>query len=215
MSYPLKRTRIKICGFTRQTDARVAIDLGVDALGFVFYEKSKRAVKPENLNWLRTLPSFVQLTGLFVNPENTWVKQVTKLLPLDLLQFHGNESPEFCDQFAQRYIKAIPMQNMDKTQAINYLQQYPNATGVLLDNYGAGHIGGSGTVFDWSKIPTELSAPLIMAGGLQEDNVAEIIRHYSPYAVDVSSGVESAIGIKSTEKMTAFIQAVNRADQQI
>ncbi len=209
---PLLRTRIKVCGFTRESDARTAIDLGVDALGFVFYQQSKRVVTAETLKWLKHLPPFVQLVGLFVNPDKATVDTLLKQLPLDMLQFHGDESADFCQQFQRPYIKAVPMQKISGQAAENYMQQYPTARGLLLDNYGAGEIGGSGKAFDWQKIPTRLSLPLIMAGGLNEQNVGEVIHHYHPYAVDVSSGVERSPGVKCPDKMAAFIQAVQQSD---
>ncbi len=207
-------TKIKFCGFTRERDARAAIDLGADALGFVFFEKSKRHVNVAQLGWLKRLPSFVQLTGLFVNPEKAEVDAVLRKLPIDLLQFHGNESPSFCDQFSQRYIKAVPMQGLSTADAENYMQTHTGACGFLLDNYGVSEIGGSGTAFDWTKIPQQRPAPLIMAGGLTADNVAQVIAEINPYAVDASSAIEDAPGIKSAEKMAQFIAAVRQADRQ-
>ncbi len=206
-------TRIKICGLTRETDARDAIDLGVDALGFVFYAPSKRAVTAEQLSWLRQLPPFVQLTALFVNPTAAEVRAVLTHLPIELLQFHGNESPEFCRQFGHRYLKAVPMQDFNAAGAGDYMAQHPQAAGFLLDNYGSNEMGGSGSTFDWGKIPDHCPAPLIMAGGLSRDNVAEVIDSIHPYGVDVSSGVESAPGIKSPDKMATFITAVRYADR--
>lgn len=203
-------TRIKICGFTRQADAENAIDMGVDALGLVFYEKSKRAVCADDVAWIRQLAPFTQLVALFVNPKADFVHQVTQALPIDVLQFHGNESPAFCEQFSRRYIKAVPMQGKNRQQAIEYMQGYQQASAFLLDNYGVNEIGGSGTAFDWQHIPdaSETAKPLIMAGGLHTDNVGQVIERCAPYGVDVSSGVETAAGIKSAEKMQAFVQAV-------
>ncbi len=215
MIKPPLRTRIKICGFTRESDARTAIDLGVDALGFVFYQQSKRAVTAEMLKWLKHLPPFVQLVGLFVNPDKAAVDALLKQLPLDILQFHGNESAVFCQQFQRPYIKAVAMQKMSRQAAEDYMQQYPTARGLLLDNYGAGEIGGSGKAFDWQKIPAQLPLPLIMAGGLNRQNVGEVIRYYHPYAVDVSSAVELSPGVKCPEKMAAFIQAVQQSDASV
>lgn len=207
MTRPHVTPRIKICGFTQEEDARTAIDLGIEALGFVFYEKSKRAVTPDMLRWIKTLPPFTQLVGLFVNPSQALVDSVLEHLPIDVLQFHGNEAPTFCQQFTPRYIKAVPMQGLSKQQALNYMQQHPQAAAFLLDNYGAGDIGGSGTSFDWDKIPCQTTKPLIMAGGLHAGNVGQIIHHCHPYGVDVSSGVESAPGRKSAKKMAEFITA--------
>ncbi len=201
-------TRIKICGITRECDARQAIALGCDSLGFVFYPKSKRAVTVEQLTWLHQLPPFVTLTALFVNPSREAVNTVIQSLPISLLQFHGEETAEFCQSFPLPYIKAVPMQDFTSQASLDYMHQHPKATAFLLDNYGKNEMGGSGTQFDWDKIPDPTPAPLIMAGGLNADNVAEVIRHCQSYAVDVSSGVESTAGIKSTEKMQQFITAV-------
>lgn len=201
-------TTIKICGFTREADARVAIDLGVDALGFVFYPRSKRAVSAEQLHWLKRLPPFVQLTALFVNPQADTVHSVLNQIPIELLQFHGNESPVLCQQFGRRYIKAVPMEGLNASAAKDYMAAHQQACGFLLDNYGVHEIGGSGTAFDWSNIPEQTPAPLIMAGGLHAKNVAEVVRVVRPYGVDVSSGVESAPGVKSAEKIAAFVAAV-------
>lgn len=203
-------TKIKICGITRETDARNAIELGVDALGFVFFKDSKRAVTAKELAWIKQLPAFVQLVGLFVNPKADEVHRVINLLPLDLLQFHGNESPAFCDQFNHRYLKAVPMQGLNQLQAVHYIRQYQTASAFLLDNYGVSEIGGSGTEFDHKEIP-QTDSPLIIAGGLTPENVAAVINKTQPFAVDVSSGVEHSPGIKSSQKLSAFIQAVKAA----
>lgn len=203
-------TKIKICGITREADARAAIELGADALGFVFFAKSKRNVTHKDLAWIKQLAPFTQLIGLFVNPSKQLVNEVISQLPIEILQFHGNEAPTFCQQFTRRYIKAVPMQGLNREQAEQYMQQYDTACAFLLDNYGVSEIGGSGTSFDHGKIPTKTPAPLIMAGGLHADNVQPIIRATQPFAVDVSSGVEVSAGIKSAEKMTAFIQAVQQ-----
>lgn len=207
------RTKIKICGITREQDALAIAELGVDALGFVFYEKSKRAVTVEQLGWLKKIPSFIQTVGLFVNPDKDFVKAVYQQLAIDLLQFHGDESPEFCEQFNQRYIKAVPMQKLNKDTVIDYMLAYPNAAGFLLDNYGLNEIGGSGKAFDWSQIPAKTDIDkhqlkLIMAGGLTPENVDSVVKAVQPWAVDISSGVESSPGIKSIEKVNRVIQQI-------
>lgn len=204
-------TKIKICGITREIDAQHAIAAGADSLGFVFYPKSKRAVTPQQLTWLHRLPPFVTFTALFVNPSHHEVNEVIRQLPINLLQFHGNESAEFCEHFDLPYIKAVPMQDLSASESLRYMASHPNAIGFLLDNYGKAEMGGSGRAFNWEKIPTTTPAPLIMAGGLHSDNVAEVIQHTHPYAVDVSSGVESSAGIKCIEKMQAFVSAVRKA----
>lgn len=206
---PLNPTKIKICGITREVDAHTAIAYGADALGFVFYPQSRRAVTPDCLTWMRQLPPFVSLVGLFVNPTTDWVNTVITQLPIDLLQFHGDESPEFCQQFNHRYLKAIPMQSLNQHTVEYYMNNHSQASGWLLDNYGKDSIGGSGTTFNWQDIPTTSCKPLIMAGGLNATNVAEVIRQYQPYGIDVSSGVESAPGIKSAKKMATLINAIN------
>lgn len=204
-------TKIKICGITRPQNAHDAIELGVDALGFVFFAKSKRDITQADLKWIKQLPPFVQLVGLFVNPEKQFVTEVIEKLPIELIQFHGKESAEFCEQFNRRYIKAVPMQNASSEQAEAFMQQHPVASSFLLDNYGTTEIGGSGTAFDWQQIPDNSPAPLTLAGGLDADNVGEVVSQANPYAVDVSSGVELSPGIKSAEKMAAFIKSVRLA----
>lgn len=204
-------TKIKICGITRQTDAHTAIDLGADALGFVFFSKSKRDISQQDITWIKRLPPFVQLVGLFVTPDKALVNHVIETLPIELLQFHGQETAAFCEQFGQRYIKAVPMQNANADQTTAYMRQYPQACSFLLDNYGNTEIGGSGTTFDWQQIPDNPPAPLTLAGGLNANNVSRVIEHAKPYAVDVSSGVENSAGIKSAEKIAAFIHAVKIA----
>lgn len=204
-------TKIKICGITREADAHAAIELGADALGFVFCEQSQRDISQKDITWIRRLPPFVQLVGLFVNPDEAVVRHVTETLPIELLQFHGQETATFCQQFSSRYIKAVPMQNATKDQASHYMEQHPQAAGFLLDNYGVTEIGGSGSAFDWQQIPQHPAAPITLAGGLTVENVSTVIQRIRPYAVDVSSGVEDAPGIKSVHKMAAFIQAVKSA----
>ncbi|MPV86723.1 phosphoribosylanthranilate isomerase [Ostreibacterium oceani] len=211
INLPSADVRIKICGITRQQDAEAAIACGADALGFVFYEKSKRAVTIATLDWLHTLPPFVQLTALFVNPEADWVSSVITGLPIDVLQFHGVEPEPFCRQFGKRYIKAVPMENKSAQDAMQFMAGYPSAGSFLLDNYGEQEIGGSGTQFDWSQVPDAIGKPLVIAGGLTPDNVQPVISQVKPYAVDVSSGVESSPGIKDKEKIARFVTAVKSA----
>lgn len=203
-------TKIKICGITREVDARNAIELGADALGFVFFKHSKRAVTAQTVTWIKQLPTFVQLVGLFVNPKADDVHTIINQLPLELLQFHGNESPAFCEQFNRRYLKAVPMQGLNRLQANRYISQYQTASAFLLDNYGVSEMGGSGTAFDHQEIPPS-EIPLIIAGGLTPENVATVVKTTRPYAVDVSSGVEHSPGIKSSQKLSAFIHAVKTA----
>ncbi len=201
------RTRVKICGITRPQDALVAAQFGADAIGLVFYPKSPRNVNIEQAQVImQALPAFVTTVGLFVNSKTSFVENTLAELPLDLLQFHGDESPEYCQQFAKPYIKALRMSpNIDIATLV---QNYTHAKALLLDTYVKGLAGGTGKVFDWQQVPANLSKPIILAGGLTPDNVNQAISTLQPYAVDVSGGVESSKGIKNAEKIAAFMQAV-------
>lgn len=203
------RTRVKICGITRRQDAEFAIEMGADALGLVFYAPSPRAVTiAQAAEICRGLPPFVSLVGLFVNAEAADVKATLEQVPLDLLQFHGDESAQYCQQFAKPYMKAVRMQQSEDLQMA--VQAYQQASAILLDSFRAGVPGGTGQTFDWSMI-TPIDKPLILAGGLVAENVAAAIRQIRPYGVDVSGGVEAAKGIKSNEKIRAFMQEVANA----
>ncbi|HET8807275.1 MAG TPA: phosphoribosylanthranilate isomerase [Methylophaga sp.] len=203
------RTRVKICGITRRQDAEFAIEMGADALGLVFYAASPRAVTiAQAAEICRRLPPFVSLVGLFVNANADEVNAALEQLPLDLLQFHGDESPQYCEQFAKPYMKAVRMQRSEDLQIAAENYHYANA--LLLDSFQAGVPGGTGQTFDWSMI-TPINKPLILAGGLSSENVATAIKQIRPYGVDVSGGVESAKGIKSNEKIRAFMQEVANA----
>lgn len=203
----MSRTRVKICGITRIEDATAAARAGADAIGLVFEPKSPRYVKPDQaLAIVRTLPPFVTVVGLFVNAAPDTVETILGRVPLDLLQFHGNETPEQCRRYHRPYIKAIHMQsNVDLHQQA---RRYTDAEGLLLDTHVAQVAGGSGRTFDWNLIPTDLGKPLILAGGLTPENVAEAVRKVRPFAVDVSSGVEQSNGIKDAGRISAFINAV-------
>ncbi|ADE12344.1 phosphoribosylanthranilate isomerase [Sideroxydans lithotrophicus] len=207
-------TRIKICGITRAEDALAVARSGADAIGFVFYDKSPRYVTPQQAAKLaRAVPPFVTLVGLFVNSSDEYVRDVLAQVPLDVLQFHGEETPEFCRQFGRPYLKAIRVKpGVDLVQCA---ASYSAAQGLLLDAFVEGTQGGTGESFDWSLIPRELSLPLILSGGLHAGNVAEAIRKIRPYAVDVSSGVEAAKGIKDAAKVAAFINEVKQIDLQL
>lgn len=210
MATSIKRTRIKICGITRREDALQAAELGVDAIGLVFYQKSPRYISIAKAHEiLRELPPFVSVVGLFMNAQASEIKAVLDELPLDLLQFHGTETAEFCRAFGLRYIKSVAMMECPDVRA--YLAQFPEAAGFLLDAVRSGEAGGSGTVFDWQKVPADTGRPLILAGGLGPENVAHAIRRTGCYAVDVSSGVEVEKGIKSPQKMRAFVEQVRTA----
>lgn len=182
---------------------------GVDAIGFVFHEPSPRHITVESaLNIARSLPPFVTRVGLFVNAEAGFVEQALVAIPLDLLQFHGDESPEFCAGFGRPYIKAIAMR--DGVDLQQQASRYSTAAGLLVDTYSAEVKGGSGNRFDWSVLPQDTGKPLILAGGLTPENVADAMRQVRPYAVDVSSGVESSKGIKNADKIAAFMKEVNQ-----
>jgi phosphoribosylanthranilate isomerase len=207
-------TRIKICGITRAVDALAAARSGADAIGLVFYERSPRHVSIAQAKQLVTaLPPFVSVVGLFVNAERTFVREALANVPLDLLQFHGDESPEYCAQFDHPYLKAIRVKaGVDLLQCAS---DFHNAKGLLLDAHVEGIPGGTGATFDWALIPKQLSLPVILSGGLDVENVAAAIKQVRPYAVDVSSGVEASKGIKDAAKIAAFINEVKRTDVQL
>lgn len=205
------RTRVKICGLTRPEDVRAAVDAGADAVGLVFHPPSPRVVTVEQAARLcRLLPPFVTAVGLFVDAPEAEIRRVLDRVPLDLLQFHGEEPPEVCARFGRRWIKAIPMR-----PALDLGAQacaYRAAAGLLLDSYDPFLAGGTGRTFDWARIPGDLEMPFILAGGLGPDNVAQAIRQVLPYGVDVSGGVESAKGIKDPTKISAFMHGVRDGD---
>lgn len=203
------RTRVKICGITRRQDAEFAVKMGADALGLVFYAPSPRAVTiAQAAEICRLLPPFVSVVGLFVNAEAADVKTTIEQVPLSLLQFHGDESPAFCEQFDRPYMKAVRMQQPEDLQ--HAAEKYAQANALLLDSFKAGVPGGTGQTFDWSMI-TPVDKALILAGGLSAENVAAAIRQIRPYGVDISGGVESAKGIKDKEKMRKFMLEVANA----
>lgn len=204
-------TRVKICGITRAEDAVAAARLGADAIGLMFYPSSPRCVTPERARAIaRALPPFVTLVGVFVDPAPEAVMAVLSQVPLHLLQFHGDEAPEFCAGFGLDYIKAARVRpGLDLVQ---YAARHGAARGLLLDAYVSGAHGGTGQSFDWALIPRELPLPLVLSGGLDASNVAEAVRRVRPWAVDVSSGVESAKGIKDPARISAFIRGVRDAD---
>jgi phosphoribosylanthranilate isomerase len=207
-------TRIKICGITREQDLHASVNGGAHALGFVFYEKSPRhLVLDQAVVLLKSVPPFVTVVGLFVNPAADYVREVLANISLDVLQFHGEETPEFCAQFGKPYLKAVRVKA--GVDLLQYASRYHSAQGLLLDAYVEGSHGGTGESFDWGLIPSELPLPVILSGGLQAGNVAEAIKQVRPYAVDVSSGVEAAKGIKDAAKIAAFISEVKRFDIQL
>ena len=206
------RTRVKICGFTRSDEAVYAARLGVDAIGLVFYPPSPRNVDIEQaVTIVNALPAFTSVVALFVDAEEAKIREVLARVPIDCLQFHGNESPEACRIYGKRYIKAVPMQNDTDVNALALA--YHDADGLLLDAYDAKAKGGTGHQFNWDLIPTDCTLPIILAGGLDETNAKHAILSVKPYALDVSSGVEIAKGIKDSIKIAAFIEQVNEGDQ--
>lgn len=201
--------RVKVCGITRSEDAIAAVQCGVDAIGFVFWPHSARYIDPEFAQRIaEVIPPFICTVGVYVNPDAAWVEETARAAKLNLLQFHGDESPEFCNQFSQPYIKAIRVK--PDTDLLQYAQRYGAAKGLLLDTYAADMPGGTGHAFDWQLIPQQLSLPLILSGGLNPDNVARAIKQTQPWAVDVSSGVEASKGIKDKKKIIAFMQGVKQ-----
>ena len=211
LGIPPQRTRIKICGITTLDDALKAVELGVDALGFVFVKSSPRFITAANAKAIiRQLPPFMQTVGLFMNQNAEEVATITRETALNLLQFHGDETVSFCEQFDMPYIKAIPMGG--GVNPVEYAAQYSGSVGFLLDSHAKGASGGSGDKFDWGSIPDGFTKPLILAGGLTVENVESAVRQVNPYAVDVSSGVEASKGVKDAEKMTKFVLGVNLGD---
>ncbi|ACT47888.1 phosphoribosylanthranilate isomerase [Methylotenera mobilis] len=201
------RVRVKICGITRVEDALSAVEQGADAIGLVFYAPSPRAVSIEQAAAIaQQIPAFVSVVGLFVNAEESFVKEVTSRVALDLLQFHGDETPEQCARYGLPFIKAVRVKS--DTNLVQCAKDYAASRALLLDTYTEGVAGGTGHVFDWGLIPPGLDKPVILAGGLTADNVAAAIRQVMPYAVDVSGGVEASKGIKDAAKIAAFMQQV-------
>ncbi|HEB96640.1 MAG TPA: phosphoribosylanthranilate isomerase [Sedimenticola thiotaurini] len=206
------RTRVKICGITRLEDAIAAIDAGCDAIGLVFYPPSPRAVTPEQARGIvRCLPPFVTVTGLFVDAGREAIAGVLETTRIDLLQFHGNETPEQCRGHGRPWIKALRMREGIDLERLR--DDYREASALLLDTYREGMVGGTGDTFDWDRVPADLAGEIILAGGLDPDNVERAIRSVRPYAVDVSGGVERNKGIKDRSRISAFMRGVMRADQ--
>jgi phosphoribosylanthranilate isomerase len=222
--YMNKRTRIKICGLTREVDVHAAIQAGADALGFVFYEKSPRYVSADSAaNLISIIPPFVTTVGLFVNSTSSQIADVVAKAPISLLQFHGDETLEQCVTAAQAvnrpFMRAIRVtQTMSGADLLKYESDYraasPLFTGLLLDAFVDGY-GGGGKVFDWSLIPKELAPRLVLSGGLSAQNATDAVVRVRPYAVDISSGVESAKGIKDPAKIRVFVSAVRDADATV
>lgn len=204
-------TRVKICGITQLDDALHASISGADAIGLVFSEKSPRNIDVSRAAQIcRALPAFVTSVALFMNEDETQVRQILSEVPIDCLQFHGEEEAAYCRQFNRPYIKAIAMNG--ETELSQKISAYHDAKAVLLDSHAPGQTGGTGETFDWNEIPRDLDKPIVLAGGLTVENVAEAIRIVRPYAVDVSSGVESDKGLKDAQKVTAFIDEVKHVE---
>lgn len=206
-----RRTRIKMCGMTREEDLLYAASLGVDAIGLVFYPPSPRAISIETGAMLsRKCPVLTDRVALFVNPEVELVHQVIDEVGIDLIQFHGDETPEFCHQFGLPYIKAIRAESKETVESAVALHK--DADALMLDAFVKGVPGGTGQMFDWSMIPDGIAHKLFLAGGLNPETVKEAITGIRPFVVDVSGGIEASKGIKSAEKMQAFYDAVAQAD---
>lgn len=204
------RTRVKICGITRPEDALEAIRHGADAIGLVFYPQSPRYVTPlQAAEIVKKIPAFITVVGLFVNAEASEISDILSAVHLDLLQFHGDETPMQCRQFSRPYMKAIRVKS--DTNLVQYAADYADAKALLLDAFAEGVPGGTGQVFDWNLIPSNLSVPVVLAGGLNADNVTQAIQKVRPYAVDVSGGVEASKGIKDAAKIAAFMRGVSNA----
>lgn len=202
--------RSKICGITRVDDALTAAKAGADAIGLVFYAKSPRAVDVRQAREIvAALPPFVTTVGLFVNASRCEINEILDAVPLDMLQFHGDETPAQCEGFHRPWFKAIRVGNGEDIEA--QVARYANASGILLDTFVAGVPGGTGERFDWSLIPAALAKPLILAGGLTAENVQQAIAQVRPYAVDVSGGVEASKGVKDASKVMAFVGRVRSA----
>ncbi len=202
--------RVKICGITRVEDAITAIRCGADAIGFVFWQKSSRYLTPQlAADIAKKIPAFINTVGVYVDPDPCWVKETTEAAKLNLLQFHGNESETFCNQFSLPYIKAIRVKS--DVDLLQYAHRYYTAKGLLLDSYNKNMPGGTGHVFNWDLIPQQLPLPVILSGGLNADNISLAIQRVRPWAVDVSSGVEIDKGIKDEHKISAFMQGVRES----
>ncbi len=205
------RTRVKVCGITRVADALVAAEAGADAIGLVFYPPSPRHVDiGQAVEIVRQLPPFVTTVGLFVNAEEGAIADVVRDVGVDLLQFHGDETPAFCARHGRPWLRALRMRpDIDLRQEA---ELFAAARGLLLDAYRPGVPGGTGDTFDWQRVPQDLAPRVIIAGGLDPANVGSAVRALRPYAVDVSGGVEAEKGIKDPAKIRAFIDEVRRAE---
>ena len=206
--------QVKICGITLIDDALVAVDAGADALGLIFYEGSPRGIDVEQAREIvSTVPPYTTVTALFVNPERSLVERVLKAVPISQIQFHGNESAQFCQGFGRPYVKSIAVSTDDEMQQV--MREHSASRAFLFDTLVPGKHGGTGKTFDWTKIPTKNVGHRVLAGGLNAENVAEAIRIGGPDAVDVSSGVESSAGVKDHDLVRRFIAAAKQAGKEI
>jgi phosphoribosylanthranilate isomerase len=207
----MSRTRIKICGLRDPEHARIAAREGADAIGLVFHKPSPRYVEPGQARRVaEALPPFVSAVGLFVNLPEHEVRAILDQVPLDVLQFHGDETPEYCERFARPYVRVARMG--PGVDLLEYARRFSRARALILDADVPGVAGGTGETFDWSAVPRDLPLPLILSGGLNAGNVARAVRAVNPWAVDVSSGVESARGVKDPAKIVEFIRSVRSED---
>ena len=202
------RTRVKICGITRVEDALAAVNAGADAIGLVFYAPSPRCVTIAQAQQIvAALPPFVSVVALFVNALTAEIETILAQVRIDIVQFHGDETPAQCQQINLPYYKAIRVKA--ESNLLQYALEFESAKALLLDTYTEAAFGGTGHVFDWNLIPKNMTKPVILAGGLVPENVALAIRQVRPYAVDVSGGVEQSKGVKDSAKIAAFMHAVN------
>ena len=207
----MNRTRVKICGITRPKDALAAVAAGADAIGLVFWARSPRAVSIEQAREIcASLPAFVTVVALTVDAEAAFIQQLLDRLPIDLLQFHGAEDADFCQQFSRPYMKAVRMR--PELDVANEMERFASAASVLLDAYRKGVPGGTGESFDWTLIPQRYRSRIVLAGGLRPDNIVRAVTAVRPYGVDVSGGVERSPGLKDSDKICAFVDQLKRAD---
>ena len=205
--------KVKICGITSVKDALAVAYSGADAIGLVFYPKSSRHISIEQaIEICAVLPPFITIVALFLDAEKSIVEEVINKVPVNILQFHGSESPEYCRSFSLPYMKAVGMIGLDNFS--EYADKYTDAKAFLVDGHAPGAAGGTGNSFNWQDIPSDYPKPIILAGGLNPDNIADAIRSTSVYAMDLSSGVEILPGIKSEEKITALMQEVKRVEHE-
>ena len=212
LSTTITRTRVKICGITSTQDAHNGCAAGADSIGLVFYEKSPRNVSIAQAKEIcDSLPPFVTCVGLFLDPTSDFVNSVLAEVKLDLLQFHGIETAELCNSFSRPYIKAIGMEGISsEDEFAQATKQYTNAKGFLVDSHATGKAGGTGKTFDWENVPQAQQKPIILAGGLNPENIGDALQQLDLYGVDLSSGVESQAGIKDPEKIKKLMNEVYR-----